>query len=69
MRRKECSDCGCGKSAHKSQLCLSCFEIYQDNYKEYMLDNYGGEKFVTPWHTFKLDNLKYLEQCYESRNQ
>jgi hypothetical protein len=68
MRRKECSECGCGKSQYKKDLCLSCWIIYQDNYKEYMKSFVeDSRKFVGPFHKFKLDNLKYLEQCYESR--
>lgn len=68
MKRQECKDCGCSKSEHMVKLCRSCLLIYQDNYKEYMLDQYNvkpDKKFISPWHKFKLDNLKYLEQCYE----
>jgi len=69
MRRQECKDCGCQKSIHRVKLCMGCYEIYKDNYKEYMA-NYGEYKgnFVSPWHPFKLDNLKYLEEIYESRS-
>jgi hypothetical protein len=66
MTRKECSECGCNKSQHKKKLCMGCYEIYCDNYKEYML--YGKSvAFISPCHEFKLDNLKYLEQCYERK--
>jgi hypothetical protein len=47
---------------------MSCYIIYQDNYKEYMLDAYEEDKkFISPHHQFKLDNLKYLEQCYKRK--
>jgi len=66
MVRKECSDCGCGKSEHNSKLCKSCLIIYSDNYEEYITEYYDTKK-ITPWHPFKLDNLKFLEQCYERK--
>ena len=68
MQRQECSECGCGKSMHHKYnggniICDGCWEIFSDNQSEYYNNN------MNAWHTFKLDNLKYLEQCYESRNQ
>jgi len=65
-RIKECGDCGCNKSEHTVDSCKSCYIMYCDNYKEYMR-YYEDSKFISPWHKFKLDNLKYLEQCYESK--
>lgn len=66
MRRQECSACSCNKSSHKKNLCMSCLIIYQDNYKEYITEYYDTKK-ITPWHKFKLDNLRFLEQCSERK--
>lgn len=66
MRRMECSDCGCLKSEHTTSLCKSCLEICRDNYKEWL--KYRVESnCVGPWHKFRLDNLKWLEECYERK--
>lgn len=63
MRRMDCKDCGCPKAIHKIKLCMGCYEIYHDNYTEWRLSH-----SPSPWHKFKLDNLKYLEQIYESKS-
>ena len=66
-RRQECSDCNCNKSLHHRYkgrtFCDGCYQIYRDNRAEYF------KLGLNAWHEFKLDNLKFLEQCYESRNQ
>jgi hypothetical protein len=68
MRRMECKDCNCCKSEHHTDICMSCYAIYCDNYKEYMKTFVEeNRKFVSPWHKFKLDNLKWLEQCAEAK--
>lgn len=67
MRRMECDACGCLKSQHVRRKgkdsCLGCWEVWQDNYKEYIKSLDTNPQGV--WHKFKLNNLKWLEEQYE----
>jgi hypothetical protein len=66
MKQMDCKYCEHGKSFHSHKGCKICLEIYWDNYKEYMAQWEYGIDYISPIHEFKLDNLKYLEQIYES---
>ena len=61
MRKMECELCGCLKSEHTTKRCKVCCDVYYDNYREFQA---SGSAY--PWHKFKLNNLRWLEQQYEN---
>ena len=62
MIKKPCSICNHGKRNHLSFACLDCYE-----FNTYLAD-YQQDSYKPFQHKYEMDNLKYLEKCYDSKN-
>jgi hypothetical protein len=63
MRAMFCRICGHSKNEHYAVGCFECFM-----YNCFLPDEKEAFRIKNRNHQFKLDNLKYLEQIYESKH-
>ena len=59
----ECKNCGHGKTAHLKNGCKQCYQIWELLGQE---DEFLENSFCSK---FELDNLAYVEKCYDRQKK